>query len=137
MGEQDKEVSAMNVVPLIDIMLVLLTIVLFTSTFIATGKIPVELPKANSAQKIKDNNVELIEIDSHEKIYVQEKGASMEVSIDQLKAHLETLSANAQNTQIILRADKNILLNTFVTVMDIVRENGFENLNLQAGVNVR
>ena len=45
----EKEFDYMNVIPLVDIMLVLLTIVLTTSTFIASGVIPVNLPKAAGA----------------------------------------------------------------------------------------
>ena len=37
--------ESINIIPLVDVMLVLLTIVLTTSTFIAVGAIPVELPK--------------------------------------------------------------------------------------------
>ena len=42
----EQEFNYLNVIPLVDVMLVLLTIVLTTSTFIATGSIQVNLPKA-------------------------------------------------------------------------------------------
>jgi len=45
----EKEFDYINVIPLVDVMLVLLTIVLMTSTFIATGTLPVELPKATKS----------------------------------------------------------------------------------------
>ena len=45
----DQGFNNMNVIPLVDVMLVLLTIVLTTSTFIAVGSIQVELPKASTA----------------------------------------------------------------------------------------
>ena len=47
-GEQ--EFDYLNVIPLVDVMLVLLTIVLTTSTFIATGGIAVNLPKAEGGE---------------------------------------------------------------------------------------
>ena len=40
----EKGFESINVIPLVDVMLVLLTIVLTTSTFIAMGAIPVQLP---------------------------------------------------------------------------------------------
>ncbi len=46
----EKEFDYLNVIPLVDVMLVLLTIVLTTSTFIATGGIQVELPEAASTE---------------------------------------------------------------------------------------
>src|SRR5574340_1468129 len=42
----DREVNQINVIPLVDVMLVLLVIVLTTATFISTGQIPVNLAKA-------------------------------------------------------------------------------------------
>jgi len=45
----EKEFDYINVIPLVDVMLVLLTIVLTTSTFIATGALRVELPKATKS----------------------------------------------------------------------------------------
>ena len=41
-----KRVDSINVIPFIDIMLVLLVMVLTTATFIRTGLIPVDLPEA-------------------------------------------------------------------------------------------
>lgn len=46
--------DGLNVVPFIDIMLVLLAIVLSISTFIAQGKIKLDLPEASSATPQKD-----------------------------------------------------------------------------------
>ena len=48
---EEKEFDYINVIPLVDVMLVLLTIVLTTSSFIASGMIPVELPKASKSQE--------------------------------------------------------------------------------------
>jgi biopolymer transport protein ExbD len=42
-----KPLSQMNVIPFIDVMLVLLAVVLTTATFVAQGKIPVALPSAS------------------------------------------------------------------------------------------
>lgn len=44
----DHELNQINVIPLVDVMLVLLVIVLTTATFITTGQIPVNLAKARS-----------------------------------------------------------------------------------------
>jgi len=41
---EDREFKDINVIPLVDIMLVLLTIVLITATFVVQGSIPVNLP---------------------------------------------------------------------------------------------
>ncbi|MDP3049536.1 MAG: biopolymer transporter ExbD, partial [Thermodesulfovibrionales bacterium] len=48
---EEKEFDYINVIPFVDVMLVLLTIVLTTSTFIASGMINVSLPKASAEHK--------------------------------------------------------------------------------------
>ena len=47
-----RPISTMNVIPFIDVMLVLLAVVLTTATFVAQGKIPVALPDAASADQL-------------------------------------------------------------------------------------
>ena len=58
----EKAFDYLNVIPLVDVMLVLLTIVLTTSTFIATGGIEVQLPKAAASKPgtPKDGRVRVI-----------------------------------------------------------------------------
>jgi biopolymer transport protein ExbD len=57
----EKPFETLNVIPFVDIMLVLLTIVLTTANFIATGRIPVALPLASPAQveKHQDKTIDL------------------------------------------------------------------------------
>lgn len=50
----EREVNQINVIPLVDVMLVLLVIVLTTATFITTGQIPVNLAKAAAATDRQD-----------------------------------------------------------------------------------
>lgn len=123
---EDKEISMMNVIPLIDIMLVLLTIVLVTSTFVASGKIPVELPQAKASQKMENVPQEFIEIDAAGSYFFQNKAYSE----SELKAEIDRLP---RETKIIIRADKKIALDIFVTVLDLLKAGGFENVSLQTG----
>ena len=50
----ERELDQINVIPLVDVMLVLLVIVLTTATFITTGQIPVDLPTAKQAGDRRD-----------------------------------------------------------------------------------
>ncbi len=50
----EREIHQINVIPLVDVMLVLLVIVLTTATFITTGQVPVQLAKAKEAGDRKD-----------------------------------------------------------------------------------
>lgn len=50
----ERNIDQINVIPLVDVMLVLLVIVLTTATFISTGQIPVNLAKAKEVSDHKD-----------------------------------------------------------------------------------
>ncbi|MEN8189129.1 MAG: biopolymer transporter ExbD [Thermodesulfobacteriota bacterium] len=115
--------DAINVIPLVDVMLVLLTIVLTTSTFIAVGAIPVELPQAkNSHAEI--TKATTIEINRQGELFLDAKPCSTEL----LRASLTHLQ---RSRPILIRADKDIALQIFVDVMDIVKGLGFTKVSLQ------
>lgn len=121
MDEQGFE--SMNVIPLVDVMLVLLTIVLTTSTFIAMGSIPVDLPQTDStaAEMVKNHT---IEIDKAGVIYFEAR----QVSLDGLR---QTLQAMDRSIAILIRADRQIPLQRFVDVMDTLKKLGFKKMSLQ------
>lgn len=109
-----KKFDSMNVIPFIDIILVLLAIVLIFSTFIAQGRIEITLPKASTNEQTDLKFKELI-IDAKGQLIFQEKG----LEIEQLKEILITLP---KDTPISLRADENTPFKTFVKIIDIFKE---------------
>jgi biopolymer transport protein ExbD len=119
----EEEFSYINVIPFVDIMLVLLTIVLTTSTFMATGLLPVELPRASETQSESLKSL-IIEIDLEGSIYLNSK----QVILSDLKQSIEFFE---KTTPVLIRADKNIALQVFVDVLDIVKKTGFSKVNLQ------
>ena len=120
----EQEFNQMNVIPLVDVMLVLLTIVLTTSTFIATGVIHVELPKAQSAVTTDTTKNKIIEIDKDGVIYHESKP----VSLEELKEEMATC---LREMPVQIRADRDIPLSLFVEVMDTIKGLGFTKLSLQ------
>ena len=123
---EDEEFKSINVIPFVDIMLVLLTIVLTTSTFIKAGLLPVELPGASEKQSEFMESL-IIEIGRESRIYLKSKP----VHLNDLK---ESIKSFNKTTPVTLRADKNIVLQTFVDVLDIVKKSGFEKVTLQTEV---
>lgn len=119
----EREFDYINVIPFVDVMLVLLTIVLMTSTFIATGIIPIELPTASKTES-KMLKTQTIEIDHAGNLYLNSKP----VSVTGLRAALAPLD---RITYVLIRADKDIPLQIFVDVLDIVKSLGFQKVNLQ------
>jgi biopolymer transport protein ExbD len=119
----DQGFHNMNVIPLVDVMLVLLTIVLTTSTFIAVGAIPVELPKTSTADTT-PLKTKTIEIDCNGNLYLEAQPIS-------LTALQKSLGPLEKSMPILIRADNTIALQIFVDVMDVVKCLGFTKVSLQ------
>ncbi len=111
----------MNVIPFIDIMLVLLVMVLTTATFIRQGIIPVDLPEAKSADKKSDNKEVTIYVTKKGEIFLDKD----RMELDELRSRLSELSK--QDT-VVLRSDKESRFQDFVHVMDILKKLNHESL---------
>ena len=122
----EKEFNAINVIPFIDIMLVLLTIVLTTSTFIARGSIPVQLPRA-SADKAELLRTVTLEIDREGGLFLNAR----QVFLPELAGAMKAIS---HETPVLIRADREIALQVFVDVMDKVKNMGYKKVSLQTEI---
>lgn len=119
----ERELDQINVIPLVDVMLVLLVIVLTTATFITTGQIPVELAKAKEASDRKDVPL-VITLTAEGGLFLNERA----VSEDELKAGL---TSHSRESLVLVRADKVTILERFVHVVDEVRGLGFKQVSLE------
>ncbi|HUH41961.1 MAG: TonB system transport protein ExbD [Sulfurimonas sp.] len=116
-----KRFDEINVIPFIDIMLVLLVMVLTTATFVNQGIIPIELPDAKAAKK-EDNKKEVT-------IYIDAKGdIFFEKEKVDLKTLEEKLSSVDKEQAVLLRSDKESKFQDFVSVMDILKRLNHEQL---------
>lgn len=116
-----KPMASMNVIPFIDIMLVLLVMVLTTATFIRQGIIPVDLPEAKSADKKSDNKEVTIYVTKTGQLFLDKEA----MSLDKLKAELAKLS---KKDTVVLKSDKESKFQDFVHVMDILKKLKHESL---------
>jgi biopolymer transport protein ExbD len=119
----DRELDQINVVPLVDVMLVLLVIVLTTATFISSGQIPVNLAKAKEVGDRKDAPI-VITLTADGKLYLNDRV----VDEGGLSA---ALAAQPHDSAVVVRADKVTLLERFVAVVDEVRGLGFHQVSLE------
>lgn len=118
-----KKIDSLNLVPFIDIMLVLLVIVLTSASFITTSRIPIAVPQVeqNSSknhQELKKKQVS-ITIDENGEYFIDEKKASL----SELK---RAMSTYPKDTPIVLRGDRESNLNSFIQIFDVL-----QNLNLK------
>lgn len=115
-----------NMIPFIDIMLVLLAIVLTTATFISQGVIDIDLPEAESAKPITQNStVKTIEIaiNANKNLFIDGEAATRE----QLTSKIENTT---KETPILLRVDQEVAFKHFVYVIDLLKKNKLEKLKI-------
>ncbi len=123
---EEKEFNYINVIPFIDIMLVLLTVVLTSSTFIAQGTIPLDLPRVANSQSETLKTL-AIEIDRTGGIFMN----ASPLPLHDLKGYIGQYN---RETPVLVRADRELRLQVFVDVIDIVKDTGFRNISLQTEV---
>jgi biopolymer transport protein ExbD len=112
-----------NVIPFIDIMLVLLAIVLTTATFIAQGTIPVTLPEASHSEAPSTESTFEIVIDDAGVIHSDGEEVSKAMLTDML-AGLDG------NTNIILRVDSAARFEVFVGIVDLLKGKNLLNVSI-------
>ena len=110
-----KKYDSINVIPFIDVLLVLLTIVLMTSTFIAKGIIPISLPRASNADNIKVNKEVIIIIKDDGKLFCNNDIEGL----DNIKEHVLQFP---KDTPIHINSDKNAKFEIFVSVLDMLKQ---------------
>jgi biopolymer transport protein ExbD len=118
-----QQVDQINVIPLVDVMLVLLVIVLTTATFISTGQIPVNLAKAKSVSDRKDVPL-VITLTSDGHLFLNDKP----IPDGGLPS---ALGGESRDAAVVVRADKVTVLERFVALVDEVRGLGFQQVSLE------
>lgn len=115
--------DSINVIPFIDVLLVLLAIVLLTSTFITKGIIPVALPDSKNSSTLKSDKEIVIVIQNSGELYFDDINMSIE------NIELELLG-KSKDTPIHLNTDKDTKFEYFVNVLDILKKNEFSNVSI-------
>jgi biopolymer transport protein ExbD len=119
----EREIDQINVIPLVDVMLVLLVIVLTTATFISTGQIPVDLAKAKEAGDRQDTPL-IITLTAEGRLFLNDQP----IDEDGLK---QALNPQPRQSLVVVRADRVTVLERFVKVVDEVRGMGFQQVSLE------
>jgi biopolymer transport protein ExbD len=113
----------MNVVPFIDIVLVLLVIVLATATFVTNQTIKVDLPSASSKKSEEKKSIH-IAIDKEGKYFYNKEALSLELIEKRL------MKLDPKKDLVSLHTDKESAFQHFVKIIDILKTKGFENISI-------
>lgn len=116
--------EGLNIVPFIDIMLVLLAIVLSISTFIAHGQIKINLPPSENSLSINDNKEKFsVLIDEQNVFYINDKPSD-------IQGLGEAINALDPQTLVELQSDKNAKFESFIQVIDLLKAKRHENFQI-------
>ena len=115
--------TEINIIPLVDIMLVLIVIILTTASFMTTGHVRVYLHEAASAHTLPRISLRL-ELSHDGTIRLDD----VPVSMDELKT---ALSGKDRESAIMISADRDVTLQPFISLVDMLKREGFNHISVQ------
>ena len=115
--------SDINMVPFIDVVLVLLIIFMITAPILQSG-IEVDVPKTHTVKEITEQKL-VVTIDKSQRIYLGNDPVNIHQLADKIKKQ-----AKRQNDAVFLRADETVPFGAFCTVIDSLRQSGISNISI-------
>lgn len=111
--------AQINIVPMIDVIFAILTFFIMSTLFLTRSEgLPVNLPKAASAQQQKSSEPINVTVDADGKISVNRRS----VSLDVLSEQVRTLMGTNPEALVIINADAQVNHGQVVAVMDKLRQ---------------
>jgi len=123
-GKTQTTLAEINMIPFIDIVLVLLIIFMVTAPVIQSG-IEVNVPKTQVVREIAEEKL-VVSIDKEQKLYLQNDPVNVNELGDKIRQRL--LDPTRQS--VYLRADQSVPFQTFATVLDHLKLAGIENVSI-------
>ncbi|MBC7702678.1 MAG: ExbD/TolR family protein [Rhodoferax sp.] len=126
-GRGRRTISEINMVPFIDVMLVLLIIFMVTAPLISPSVI--DLPSVGRAAKQPDQVVQII-IGKDELLDMKIKEKTTRLPIRELAAAVKSAQAGASNPAVVISADRSVKYEVVVKVMDTLQRAGVQRVGL-------
>jgi biopolymer transport protein ExbD len=114
-GDDDEIISAINVTPLVDIVLVLLIVLMVTSSYLVNKSINVELPKASTGEA--SNPTLSISLDVAGKLYLDGQATEQ----DALQQRIRAAYQADHDVKAVISADGRVTHAQVVTIIDLLR----------------
>ena len=122
-SKKRRYLTEINVIPYVDVMLVLLVIFMVTAPFMIQG-IDIDLPEVNS-QPIEKANLEnvTISINSKGEYFIDLDSLKDEIfKINELREELIKILKNNSSIEIYIRADKNVIFAEVAKLMSLLQD---------------
>jgi biopolymer transport protein TolR len=126
-GRGRRSINEINMVPFIDVMLVLLIIFMVTAPMIAPSVI--DLPSVGKAAQ-KPDRVVVVQIDKDQTIAVQHEQGQDIVNLSQLAPQVKKRIGDSPNVAVVIGADKQVPYETVVKALDQLQRAGIPRVGL-------
>lgn len=117
-------IAEINIIPLVDVVLVLLIIFMVTAPLLYRG-MDIKLPQA-ATNTIKSEERKILTIEKNQAIYLDKE----EVGLARLETRLQALKGSSPEVSVYLRADREVPYGTVVQVMDLIKRAGIDKLGI-------
>ena len=126
-----RPIAEINMVPFIDVMLVLLIIFMVTAPLIAPSVI--NLPSVGNGPKAPDRVIQVL-IDKNEQLQIKEGNTTTTATVRDLASRVTTVQQAtglpAKDVPVVIAADKSVKYETVVKVMDTLQRAGVQRVGL-------
>ena len=122
--ETGTSLSEINMVPFIDVVLVLLIIFMITAPILQSG-IDVDVPKTKTVKELTEARM-VVTIDRGQRVYLNDKP----VNIHEIGQQVVAQSRNPKTQAVYLRCDESVPFGSWATVVDALRQAGIQNISV-------
>jgi len=126
-GRGRRTINEINMVPFIDVMLVLLIIFMVTAPLIAPSVI--NLPSVGKAARLPDQVIQIV-LGKDESLTLKIKGKSSSLALQDVLATVQQAQAQVPNSAVVISADRAIKYESVVKVMDALQRAGIQRIGL-------
>ena len=126
-GRGRRTINEINMVPFIDVMLVLLIIFMVTAPLITPSMI--DLPSVGKAARQPDQVIQIV-IGKDESIEMKVKEKSTSLGLPDLASAVKQAQSGASNSAVVISADRNIKYEAVVKIMDTLQRAGVQRIGL-------
>ena len=124
--------SEINVVPYIDVMLVLLIIFMVTTPMMNLG-VDIQLPQTNAKSLQDKKDPVVVSVDEGGQIYLTANGAKREpVSVDEFKAKITAFHNANPELQVLIAGDDRVGYGKVYAILPILQEAGISKIGLMS-----
>ena len=122
--EVGTSLSEINMVPFIDVVLVLLIIFMITAPILQSN-IDVDVPKTKTVKQLTEPRV-IVTIDRGQNVYLNDKP----INIHDLGPQIVAQTHNSQRRAVYVRCDQGVPFGSWATVVDALRQSGIQNISV-------